>query len=192
MGRTGGVVEFQGRESHGRVKARAHLIAEAPADAPVVVHASFGAVNVNDMSGPVRVTAAHARARILGTTGRVDATGSVVDFEGSKGEVLLTAEAEINLKLNSRFDGSLVAWAQRSVRVLLPKGFLTPFQAVVARPENFICRTGFSAEIKMERKDGLYFFTYGGDGNTPPEKFGLRSEHATVVMDMSESTNRVQ
>lgn len=44
-------------------------------------------------------------------TGKVDATGFVVDFAGPKGMVILSAEAEINLKLNTaRFDSALPAW----------------------------------------------------------------------------------
>ena len=43
------------------------------------------------------------------------------------GTVNLTAEAEVNLKLNAvRFNGSLVAWAQRSVRVLVQLMALKP------------------------------------------------------------------
>src|SRR5580658_4511240 len=54
---------------------RGQLNVDAPVGAPIVVHASFGAVEIRDMSGPVRVTAMHGRARILDTTGKVDATG---------------------------------------------------------------------------------------------------------------------
>ena len=62
------------------------------------------------MNGPVRVTASHARAKILETTGQVDANAFVIDFAGSRGRVSLNAEAEINLKtlavLYGRYVGS--------------------------------------------------------------------------------------
>jgi hypothetical protein len=37
--------------------------------------------------------------------------------------------------------------------------------------------------MKQEKKDGLYVFTYVGDGSAPPEQVHLRSEQATVVID---------
>jgi hypothetical protein len=80
------------------VGARGKLLVEAPADAPIVIHASFAAVEIRDMTGPVRVTATHGRAKILDTTGKVDATGSVVGFAGSRGTVNLSAEAEVNIE----------------------------------------------------------------------------------------------
>lgn len=163
---------------------RASLVVDAPADSPVVIYASYSAVQVRDIASPIRVTATHARATILNTTGRVDASAFVVDFAGSRGIVNLTAEAEINLKMMaSRFDGTLLAWAQRPVRVLVPPGFGTPFQASVNRPQDFVCRTDFCSKMTQEKKGGLYVFTYTGDGKTAPERFQLRSEHSTVVLD---------
>jgi hypothetical protein len=184
MSRVGSAVSLNGPGLGHMAGTGGKLIVDAPADAPIVVHASFAAVEVRDVTGPVRVTATHGRAKILDTTGKVDATGFVVDFAGSKGTVILSAEAEINLKLNTaRFDGALSAWAQRPVRVLVPQAFQTPFQALVNRPQDFVCRTDFCSKVKQEKKGGLYVFTYGGDGNTPPEQVHLRSEQATVVID---------
>jgi len=184
MSRTGSSVLLNGPGLGQIAGTRGQLSVDAPADAPVVVHVSFGAVDIRDMAGPVRVTAMHGRARILDTIGKVDATGLVVDFAGSKGTVGLSAEAEINLKLSTtRFEGTLTAWAQRPVRVLVPQASQTPFQAVVNRPQDFICRTDFCSKVKQEKKDGLYVFTYVGDGSTPPEQMHLRSEQATVVID---------
>jgi hypothetical protein len=161
-----------------------HLIVQAPAEAPITVHASFAPVAVRNMTGPVRVTAIHARTTILNTTGKVDATAFVVDFAGSAGTVILSAEAGINLKLTSlKFNGTLTAWAQFPVRVLVPEAFQTPFQAIVNRPQDFVCRTGFAANMKVERNGGLYVFTYPGNGSTPPDAVHLRSEHGVVVVD---------
>jgi len=161
-----------------------NLSVDAPADAPITVHASFAPVAVRNMTGPVRVTAIHARAKILNTTGRVDATAFVVDFAGSEGTVILSAEAEVNLKLSSRkFRGTLIACAQLPVRVLVPRGFQTPVQVIVSRPQDFVCRTEFAANMKLERNGGLYVYTYAGDGSTPREDVHLRSEHAAVVVD---------
>jgi hypothetical protein len=52
---------------------------------------------------------------ILDTTGKVDASGFVVDFAGSEATVKLSAEREINLKLRApRFEGSLNGMGPRS------------------------------------------------------------------------------
>jgi hypothetical protein len=184
MSRVGGAVSLNGPGLSHVVGTGGKLTVDAPVDAPILVHATVAAVEVRDMTGPVRVTATHGRARILDTTGKVDATGFVVDFAGSKGTVTLSAEAEINLKLTTaRFDGALSAWAQHSVRVLVPQASQTPFQASVNRPQDFVCRTDFCSKVKQEKNGGLYVFTYVGDGSTPPELVHLRSEQATVVID---------
>jgi hypothetical protein len=60
---------------------------------------------------------------------------------------------------------------------------MTPFQAMVNRPQDFICRADICSKVKRERKNGLYVFTYVGDGSAAPENVHLRSEQATVVID---------
>lgn len=182
--RTGGTVSLNSPGLESMAGSGGNLNVEAPADAPITIHASFSAVEVRNMIGPVRVTAIHARAKLLNTAGQVDATGFVVDFAGSTGTVILTAEAEINLKLtDSSFHGTLTAWAQRSVRVLVPPAFQTAFQAIVSRPQDFVCRAEFSAKLRPDKQGALYVFTYLGDGSTPPDKICLRSEHGAVVVD---------
>ena len=80
--------------------------------------------------------------------------------------------------------GTLVAWAQRSVRMLVPAGFLTPFQAIVSRRQDFVCRTEFSSHVSYEQKGDLHYFTYAGDNSVRPDAvMHLRSEQATVVID---------
>lgn len=186
LSRLSGTVSLNGPGVDRMNEAGGHLIVDAPADAPLTVHASFASVQVRNMTGPVSVTAIHARAKILDTTGSVNAAGFVVDFAGSKGTVVLSAETEINLKLASpRFEGTLTAWAQHHLRVLVPASFQTGFQAVVNRPRDFVCRTGFSTAIKTEKNGSLYVFTYSGDGSTSPEALHLRSEHGTVVIDLA-------
>jgi hypothetical protein len=184
MTRLGAVVSLKSPILGENPRTSGSLVLDAPADAPVVIHASYAAVEIRDMTGPVRVTATHGRARILNTTGRVDAAAFVVDFAGSRGRVSLSAEAEINLKMTAlRFEGTLLAWAQRPLRMLVPPGFVTPFKALVNRRQDFVCRADFCSKVKQERKNGLYVFTYTGDGSAAPELVHLRSEYATVVID---------
>lgn len=151
---------YEGRDT------RSELLIEAPQDAGVVIYASYAAVEVRDMTGPVRIAATHARARILDTTGQVDATAGCVDFAGSCGRITLSAELEINLKITAAaFDGILLAWAQRPVRMLVPPEFNTPFEAVVGSRDDFVCRAEFRSKVKQHRLGQLYVFTYGGSSD---------------------------
>jgi hypothetical protein len=94
---------------------------------------------------------------------------------------------EINLKITSlQFGGTLLAWALRSVRMLVPPAFSSPFQAMVGRPQDFVCRAEFCPKVKQEKKNGLYVFTYAGDGSSPEPVVQLRSEQATVVIDSTD------
>jgi len=163
---------------------RGDLIVEAPAEAPLTIHASYAAVRLRDMKGPVRITASHARAQILDTVGQVDAVALVIDYSTSRGEATLSAD-QINLKLpTTRFEGRLQAAAQQSVKMLVPPGFLTPFRAIVQRRRDFVCRTDFSSRIVHEEVRTAHYFTYAGDnGSTPDDRMLLHSEHSTVVID---------
>ena len=72
----------------------------------------------------------------------------------------------------------------RSVRTLVPPGFLTPFRAIVSRRQDFVCRAEFCWRVMREKKGDLYYFTYAGDNSIAPEAaMHLRSEQATVVID---------
>ena len=75
---------------------RGDLVVEGPMDGGLVIHSSYTPVEVRDMAGPVRITATHARSKILDTTGQVDATAGAVDFAGSGGRVNKAA-AEVKI-----------------------------------------------------------------------------------------------
>jgi hypothetical protein len=163
----------------------AQLVVEGPGEAGVVIHASYSAVEVRDMAGPVRIAATHARATVLDTTGHVDATAGVVDFAGPSGSVTLSSESEINLKVTARdFNGTLLAWAQSCVRMLVPREFASTFEALVAGHDDFVCRAEFASSVKCKRQGPLYVFTFGvnPEDNVRP-RLHLRSEQSTVVID---------
>ncbi len=165
--------------------ASGELLVEAPNGAGVVIHASYTAAEVRDMTGPVRIAATHARAVVLNTTGNVDVSAGVIDFAGAAGRVTLSAESEINLKMTAReFHGTLLAWAQRSVRMLIPPEFTTPLEIVVASRDNFVCRVDLLSNMKHKRQGELHVFTYAmnpDDSSRPALR--LRSEQSTVVID---------
>jgi hypothetical protein len=189
MSRTGSTVQLTGPGLYDHSKRRGDLVVDAPSNAGVVIHASYTSVEVRDMAGPVRIAATHARARILDTTGHVDVTAGTVDFAGASGRVTISAEQDANLKItDTRFDGVLFAWAQRPVRVLVPRGFMMPIRAVVSRREEFLCRTAFAAEMAHKRQGELHIFTRGPvnvAGSGP--MLDLRSEEARVLIEESRS-----
>lgn len=184
MTRQGSVVSLSHHGVDHGPDAMSYFLLEAPAQLQTIIHASYAPVEVRDMVGPVWITASHARATILDTAGQVDADAFVIDFAGSRGRVTLSAEAEINLMMTApKFEGTLLAWAQRPLRMLVPAGFVTPFQAIVNRSQDFVCRADLCSKVKHERMYGLHVFTYVGDGSAAPERFHLRSEQSTVVID---------
>lgn len=182
--RIGSTISVNGPRRERRREGEGYLEIAGPADAPMSVQTTFASVQVCDMSSPVWVSAIDAQVRILNTTGTVAASGCVVSFAGSEGDVTLSAEHSVNLKFTSvHFDGTMTARAQRSLRILVPRGFQTPFEAFVRRRKDFVCRTEFCGKVKHERRGTMHVFTYAGDGSVPAERVQLRSEHETVVID---------
>lgn len=178
---TGGTIALTNSQIEGH-HSLSELLVKGPARAAAVVHASYASVKIVDMAGPVRVSATHARATVLDTSGQVDVTAGVIDFAASRGRVTLSAEAEINLRMRStQFEGTLLAWAQRSVRLVLPPGFTTPIQAVVSRRGRFVCRGELASRVESARQGELHIFRIGDRTLAPVLR--LRSEEAAVVID---------
>ena len=181
----GNTLALSGAGLYDGINGRGKLVVQGPREAGVVVHASYTAVDVRDMIGPVRIAATHARATILETTGPLDATAGIVDFAGSRGRITLSAEMEINLKMTARlFDGVLVAWAERAARMLVPPGFTTPMEVMVSTRDKFVCRADFASSVKQTRQGELYVFTFDPDSaRSPRPTIHLRSEQSMVVID---------
>lgn len=183
MQRTGSMLTLNNTDAHGLTGGKGHLLLTAPAGAPITVHS--GAVEIHDMTGPVRVSA-WGRATILNTTGRVDAFAQIVDFAGSQGPVTLNASWDIDIKLTATtFRGNLSANAQRRVQALFPPGFQTPIEIVVNRPKDFVCRADFCSKIKEDRVNFLYRFTYGNVEGAS-DHIGMRSENSQVTLDTTQ------
>lgn len=182
MSRTGSLVSLSSSQA-GKIGGHGNLLAEVPRDAPLTVH-TVGAIELRNMNGPVRVSAVGGRATILNTTGTVDADGEIVDFAGARGRVMLNSYSEIDIKLTGpRFLGSMSAYAQREVRVLVPHGFESPIEVMVNRKQDFVCRADFCSGMKPERDAGMYRFKYPGSREAAPDHIFFRSDHSTVVID---------
>jgi hypothetical protein len=163
------------------------VAAVGPADATVLIHASYCYVHVRDVTGSIRVSAAHARVSLLDTAGRVDAVGLCIDLATTGGDALLSAELQVNLKLRRGFSGSVTASAQRGVFMCVPSDCRTPFRAVVPRADNFACRTPFSDRVRHEGRDGYHAFTYRPAGVADDSlPITLHAEQGTIVVDSGE------
>ncbi len=186
--RVGGTV-FVGSSYPANQHISAFLHVQAPREAPLSIHVSFGSVEVRDFAGPLRAAALHGRLTLLNTLGQVDAIGRTIDFAGSRGRVVLSAEADINLKLTAeRFDGSLVAWSQGPVRVRVPERLTTAVRAVVGRRDQFVCRARLSSPLNGRSTSGT--FTYDNVEPTLSDApINLRSEHSTIVIDPGDKSD---
>jgi hypothetical protein len=184
MQRSGDLLTLNKTDAIGLTGGHGNLLLTAPTSAPVTVH-SDAAVEIHDMAGPVRVSAL-GRGVILNTTGRVDAMAMIVDFAGSQGMVSLNASWDIEIKFTAtEFRGILAANAQRQVSALFPPGFQTPIEVIVNRPKDSVCRADFCPQIKRDRDNSLYRFTYGNAANTT-DHIGLRSMDSKVVLDTTQ------
>ena len=72
---------------------------------------------------------------------------------------------------------SLNAWWAGPLRVLVPKGFETPFEVIVARRNEFICRAELCSHMKQQGAS----FVYAGDGKTDARQFVLRSDQTLMI-----------
>jgi len=174
--------------SHER-PAHAWLNIDAPEHRPVTVNGSYSYVEVFGIDARLRITTTHARIKLLEVGGDVKATAhvGVIDYLGDRGRIQLDATGEIgeiNLRLTaSRFHGALDATAERAVRVLLPPGWESPFEAVVYRPELFLCRANIRPYVHLRERHGLAVFTFGSGDPV------LRLvSHGVIVID---STDRL-
>jgi hypothetical protein len=164
-------------------RSMAHVRVRAPADHPVNITGTYTAMAVHGIHAPVKLSTTHARISVLDSSADVDANAGefgIVDFSGYRGNVRLTSATDINVQLTRpTFEGRLHATADRPLRVLLPSGFASPFEAVVNRRDEFVCRADLCSRITSVRKDGRFVFKYG-DGDAV---LSFVSTHGPVVLD---------
>ena len=138
---------------------------QAPREAPITINCDYAAMRVIGMKALVHLSTTHARITLLDTTGDVDAKAAefgVIDFSGDRGNVRLDSASEINLNFTGqKFNGSLDAKAAHPVRVLLPPGFASAFEAIVRHKTDFVCRADLCDHVSSNRRDGRFVFTFG-------------------------------
>jgi hypothetical protein len=165
--RTGQLLKLRAPRYSRERPTRAWLHIEAARQRTVTVAGSYSYMEIFGIDAPVRVSTTHARMKLLEVTGEVQATArvGVIDFAGDRGQVQLNADGEsgeINLKLTAtRFEGTLNAKAEVAIRILLPPVFESPFEAIVDRPNLFVCRAGMVPAVRRRDRDGRVIFAYG-------------------------------
>jgi hypothetical protein len=187
LARTGGSLKVR-KPKHSFDRAiNAWLRIAAPRHRPVTVNGSYSYTEIFGMDAWVRVVTTHARVKLLGVAGDVSATAhvGVVDFAGDSGRIRLNADGEIgeiNLKLTApRFEGTLEATAEAAIRVLLSPAFESSFEAVVDRPERFVCCADIAPQIRRHDREGRAVFAYGS--GIPDLRF---VSHGVLVIDSGE------
>ena len=145
-----------------------YLDVVTPSPLPVTITGSYAAVEIFGISTPVTVSTTHARIWLLNTSGPVNAMaregGSIV-FQGSRGNVHLNADAEIDVEItDSNYVGRLEAIVGGPLRVLLPVGFESPVEANVSSPSCFICRADVCSQVVHRREAGRIAVVANGSG----------------------------
>ena len=146
----------------------AWLHIDAARNRPVTLNGRYSYMELFGIDATVRVSTTHARIKLIDVAGDVQATARVgaIDFAGNRGQIQLTADGEIgeiNLKVAAqRFEGTLEAEADVAIRVLLPPGFESPFEATVDRADLFVCRADMARSVRRRHdRDGAAVFSYG-------------------------------
>lgn len=138
---------------------------QAPPEAPITINGDYAAMRVIGTNAPVHLYTTHARITLLDTTGDVDAKAAefgVIDFSGNRGNVRLDSAWEINLNFTGqKFDGCVDARAVQAVRVLLPPGFTSGFEAIVQHKADLACRADICARVSSHKRDGKFVFSFG-------------------------------
>lgn len=158
-----------------------------PGERPVSVSGTYAAIRVADMRGGVDVNTTHARITLLNVTSIVNARveEGMIDYSGQEGSVRLFAGWELNLDfILPHFKGQMEATAVGPVRVLLPEGFGTSFEASIAKDACFVCRADIATRITQREQEGRTIFRFGEE----PPAIRLTSLKGPIVIDSRNGT----
>jgi hypothetical protein len=139
-------------------------------------------VRISDLAGGADVHTTHARITMLDVGPCVigNVKEGIIDYSGHHGSVKLFAGWELNLNLTSQsFAGEMTATAEGPVRVLIPRGFTTAFEANITKTAAFVCRADIRSQISYSESLGRAIYTFGQ--GTPTIR--LRSLRGPIVID---------
>ena len=135
-----------------------------PKERRTTVRGSYSAVRLADLIAGADVETNHARITIqnVGPVVNARVEEGIIDYSGNEGSVRLFAGWELNLNFVSQeFAGNVDAEAEGPVRVLIPEGFATCFEASIAKDAPFVCRTDIKSQIMERTKAGRLTYTFG-------------------------------
>ena len=167
LARTGQWLKVTAPQSSRERPTNAWLDVEAARNRAVTVNGTYSYIELFGIDAPVQLSTTHARMKLIEVAGDVQATAHVgiIDFAGDGGRIELHADGEIgeiNLKFTTElFDGTLDAEAEVAIRVLLPPACESPFEAVVDRPDLFVCRANIAPRVRRNDRRGAVAFSYG-------------------------------
>jgi len=153
-----------------------------PRERPLTVRGFYSAVRISDLTGGADIETTQARIMIFDVGPQVNARvkEGIVDYAGHQGSVRLSAGWEINLKFTSQeFIGGLDAVSEGPVRVLIPEGFATCFEASLAKDAAFVCRADIKSQIVHREEAGRVIYRFGQG----PTVVGLKSLNGPIVID---------
>jgi hypothetical protein len=149
---------------------------------PLTVRGVYSAVRISDLIGGADIETTQARITILDVGPQVNARvkEGIVDYAGHQGSVRLSAGWEINPKFTSlEFIGGLDAVSEGPVRVLIPEGFATCFEANVAKDVALVCRADIKSRLVRREEAGRFIYRFGQGATV----VGLKSLNGPIVID---------
>jgi hypothetical protein len=147
-----------------------YLDVVGPADKPVLIDASWAAVDVSGIVAPVRISSNHGRVSVLETCNDVYVTatqGGYIVWSGSRGIVELDADLGIDLKLTQQhYDGVVKASADGKLRVQLPRGFASSIAVQVTSDDQLRCDGDLKRQFDCAQGVGHVILSCGSGSPT--------------------------
>jgi len=182
--RDGGTLVLKTPPHLEHVRSQTYLDILAPADRPVVITGTYTAVELFGINGPVTISTSHGSIRLIDVSGRIDASasegGSMV-FASNSGRAHLSADLGIDIRIQEQnYDGSLEATARGPVRVRVPRGFVSSFEANVRNRARFTCRVELGSPLQRGKDQGRITVQHGSEH---PPQIRFISLQGPVVID---------
>ena len=157
-----------------------------PRERAVRVRGVYSAISVADLTNGADIETTQARITIENVRpfvkARVDQ--GIIDYSVHHGSATLFAGWNLNLKFEAQeLMGNLEATSEGAVRVLIPRGFTSCFEADVARTAEFVCRAEIASQIVEHRKGKRTIYKFG-EGKPA---IRLKSLKGPVVIDNFET-----
>jgi hypothetical protein len=162
---SGNTLVIQNPELFSGKNVMANVMLKVPRQRKLIFDGNYSPVSAIGFDAPVEIRTTHARAMVLNTTKDVVVRAPSIHFAGDSGRVELIAQDEpegcyIAVKVNTpKFEGTLRAVANGSMRIFLPNGFQSGFRIDVDRPDDFIFPDGYPVQRQSLDDTRAAFFS---------------------------------